>query len=623
MRKTVERILSFTLALVMVLGVAMPQLTEEAYAADQTQHGSEGVVLYQHDGLDDTEKRVSYGSVGGYQAASDIYNGGYQAVYCINPSRSATSSERWNANFRWRWNLTANQWLLDNNKRNLSNPDLAPGSAGYDALARILYVGYGTNGGGNSFSYSQTQAAVFYAVTGTGSPNEVNTAAESVDMSGVSYTLYMYLPDSDAKQTIQNTVGIKVWSDTPPTPPAPSGPTASVGFSGRKVLEGAEFDLNQEIQFLFRMYLPAMNGNEAGTDDNGQYHSRRVTGDSSESDPGLIYFGELTFGEGDLGEKTIKFREATPSNPMNVWSNDANAFIDIPENPIEGMVYDDTVFEITIDVRKEGDEIKIYKDGQDVTGQTINVGEWINKIEQPNDEETTPKPGTLKTSVHAGNAVGSDSAEAKLTAEEAASVTKVTDKVDYENLVAGNTYKVEGTLRNVTDGEDVATVCEERKAESASGSWEITFENVKLEAGKKYVVYEKATPVKDSDGSDIHEEEQEKGVIEHKDDNDKAQTIVVEEEPPVEEPKEEEPKEEPPVEEPKEEKPEELPPPNVPSTGNPEPKNDTPTPPANNPPTNNTPSVPNTGDDGDIVIWMAIAAVAVFMAATAARLRRR
>ena len=79
---------------------------------------------------------------------------------------------------------------------------------------------------------------------------------------------------------------------------------------------------------------------------------------------------------------------------------------------------------------------------------------------------------------------------------------------------------------------------EEKVAEEENGTWEIVFKNVTLEVGKKYVVFESATPIKDAENNEITDGK----VIEHNDPEDKAQTVVVTEEEPTEpeEPKESE-----------------------------------------------------------------------------------
>ena len=412
------------IAALLLAGAAAAFAPVQAYAADQTQYGADGVVLYQHDGLDNGEKRVSYGTVGNYAAADDIYQdghqfSGYQVVYCINPTRNATSNEAWNANFRWRWNLTANQWLLDNNKRNLENPDLAPGSAGYERLMKVLYVGYGQNGTGKDFGYAETQNAVFHVVCGTGSANDVVNEADAVDLSSVQYTGYMYLPDSDAAQVIQNTVGMKVWNSTPPTP-TPSGPTGTVSFSATKTLEGLEFSTDQtQIQFAFRMYLPD------GTDDNGQYHTRCIPRDTTEDAPGSIFFGDLTFGEGDLGTKTIKFRELQPSDGIKSWIGSKE--VPCPAET-EGVIYDTTEYEVEIEIVKEGDEIKIYQDGNDVTEKTIEVGTFVNKMQ-------SKEPGIKNTTAKVNGSTGS----VKLATGQQGTMT---DTVELENLDEAKTYEI-------------------------------------------------------------------------------------------------------------------------------------------------------------------------------------
>lgn len=141
-----------------------------------------------------------------------------------------------------------------------------------------------------------------------------------------------------------------------------------------------------------------------------------------------------------------------------------------------------------------------------------------SEVEFVNTVGTTPsEEPSLKTTVTAGGKTASASAAAELTAAEAGSVTEVTDTIDYQNLTGGATYTVSGTLIEIETDAVVATASEEKVAdESGSGKWDVTFTNVKLEAGKTYVVFEEAA------NKDNPEDR-----AEHKDKEDKSQTIVV------------------------------------------------------------------------------------------------
>ena len=189
---------------------------------------------------------------------------------------------------------------------------------------------------------------------------------------------------------------------------------------------------------------------------------------------------------------------------------------------------------------------------QNVISFSVSVPEQPEKPEEPEQPE-----GELSTTVEVNGSKGSETAEAevKVPAGEKSIITDVKDTIDYENLVKGNTYKVQGTLMLVAEDGSVSEVAkseaEDKVAEDVSGTWEIVFKNVTLEVGKKYVVFESATPIKDAENNEITDGK----VIEHNNPEDKAQTVVVTEEEPTEpeEPKEEEPEKPTEPEEPKEE----------------------------------------------------------------------
>ncbi len=133
------------LVFVMTLMYSMPM---SVFAADPTGGAGDGKVAYEHEGLPEDQKRVTTfpgGADGSMYESDDNPTKPYQYVYCINESLSATGRPRANADIRWRVNLDANKWLLDNNKRKLTNPDIAPGSEIYDTLVKLLYVGYPYN----------------------------------------------------------------------------------------------------------------------------------------------------------------------------------------------------------------------------------------------------------------------------------------------------------------------------------------------------------------------------------------------------------------------------------------------------------------------------------------------
>lgn len=477
--KILKNILKFMLAFVVLVGM-LPAVSSSLFAADQTPHGSEGVVKYFHPGdhPESTAKYVQHGTVNNYpdKAASDIYGdeeGQRQYVYCVNPNQSAVDSERFNANFRWRWNLTVNKWLLDNNKRGLANPDLAPGSDGYNDLVKVLYAGYPHNGTGTEFNYKATQDAVFYVVTGTGSPNEVVEAANSVNLDDISATAYIYFPDSDAKQTIQNTVGLKVWSTTPPTPPGPADQTVDISFAAQKTINGGSegFDRDNN-QFAFRLEIL----DDAGDVEDGQWHTRILPRDTSDEAPGDIFFGTLTYDS--AGKHKFRIREISPNEGLK----DPEGRPMVPETP--GMTYDNKKYEFEINVVEDGGELKVLYNGTDVSGKVIGVGDF--KFD--NKKVDIPEP-TVRTMVNPNEI-------------DAAKDQTFTDTVTLTNLTEGVEYTITGALMDKEAQDEVTSAeCEPltftATADDAAAS-EVTKEmNFKVDAtdyaGKELVVFETLT----------------------------------------------------------------------------------------------------------------------------------
>ena len=101
-------------------------------------------------------------------------------------------------------------------------------------------------------------------------------------------------------------------------------------------------------------------------------------------------------------------------------------------------------------------------------------------------------------------------------------VKTVNDSIAYEGFGANSAYTVRGELREVVSDTETklikeATISGDATAvdPSGKGTWTMSFSNVTLEAGKKYVVFEYAT------------DEQGNEVASHADPKDLAQTIVV------------------------------------------------------------------------------------------------
>ena len=205
----------------------------------------------------------------------------------------------------------------------------------------------------------------------------------------------------------------------------------------------------------------------------------------------------------------------------SVFENNTNAVIDA-----NGMIYFGTGFDdntpdtptVTIDQTCEDETETTTSSSEEESSSSEEESSSSEEESSSSEEESSSskKEGSLATTVSVD---GNSSTESKSVEVEAGTYS-VDDTITYTDLTGGATYIIKGQLVCVDDETVISTKDEEFVADdSGSGTWTVTFENVNLEAGKKYVVYESA--VNKDDANDK---------AEHKDKTAKAQTVVVKEE---------------------------------------------------------------------------------------------
>ncbi|HEP1836043.1 TPA: VaFE repeat-containing surface-anchored protein, partial [Streptococcus suis] len=181
-----------------------------------------------------------------------------------------------------------------------------------------------------------------------------------------------------------------------------------------------------------------------------------------------------------------------------------------------------------------------------VTGVETRIEE-LNGYEQTvsyftikNEKTEAPKPqykgGKLKTTVKVDNKSESEQevqAGKNLTVVigEKAAKKDVVDTVAYSDLVGGAEYELTGKLMKIVDGKEPEQVGEAVKKTfkadvSGSGTEEMTFKDVNIEVGVKYVVFEEAVSKEKIE----FKEETKKHIVTHHDKDDKSQTFNVEKE---------------------------------------------------------------------------------------------
>ena len=160
----------------------------------------------------------------------------------------------------------------------------------------------------------------------------------------------------------------------------------------------------------------------------------------------------------------------------------------------------------------------------------------VNQLEDGTiilSDATTPElprlPG-IATTVNANGKRAYEEKAVHVTYNETFSPVSISDTVEYINLLKGVTYTVTGTLVKIdANGKiidpDVKTVTVECEAKDTFGTWTIDFDGVTLEPLAKYVVFESVYAAGGEDETVTKD-----NPVTHKDVNDKAQTILTEDE---------------------------------------------------------------------------------------------
>ena len=140
-----------------------------------------------------------------------------------------------------------------------------------------------------------------------------------------------------------------------------------------------------------------------------------------------------------------------------------------------------------------------------------------------------PKAGTLRTTAKVN---GNTTSNPVTVPADHANGVVVQDTIDYTDLAGGKSYQVTGTLMHVKNDHTVEAVTTKTNTftadTSGKGQWTLTFDAQNLVAGEKYVVYEVAESVENLVDTNSDQVADEKHVIRHEDQNDQAQTVVVE-----------------------------------------------------------------------------------------------
>ncbi|WP_301386648.1 VaFE repeat-containing surface-anchored protein [Corynebacterium caspium] len=213
---------------------------------------------------------------------------------------------------------------------------------------------------------------------------------------------------------------------------------------------------------------------------------------------------------------TVKFTATEANGTQTVMFNNVNL-----EPGRKYVVFEEAVSDnAVIDPRQDGNKTKhtVTHKNADDKAQTVVV----------NRPGPSGEGASLATTVGVGNKTASDAAALELVSG-ATMPTNVVDTVRYTGLVKGAAYTLTGELMDVTDAASarkVAAATVKFTAPEANGTQTVMFNNVNLEPGRKYVVFEEA--VSDNAVIDPRQDgNKTKQTVTHKDPQDKAQTVVV------------------------------------------------------------------------------------------------
>ncbi|MGI6212736.1 MAG: VaFE repeat-containing surface-anchored protein, partial [Anaerovoracaceae bacterium] len=140
-------------------------------------------------------------------------------------------------------------------------------------------------------------------------------------------------------------------------------------------------------------------------------------------------------------------------------------------------------------------------------------------------KEETPTPTPETPSISTTVSADGESSTSEKAVETSSTSVNVIDKVTYKNLTAGTEYTLQGQLMDVTDKDNIVSVGDAKTEtftpSESNGTQDIDLGTLDLKPGHTYVVYETLYKGSEAEGTPV---------AEHKDKDDKAQTVVVKEE---------------------------------------------------------------------------------------------
>ena len=138
---------------------------------------------------------------------------------------------------------------------------------------------------------------------------------------------------------------------------------------------------------------------------------------------------------------------------------------------------------------------------------------------------------TINVSAEDFRVSGTKESEAVVITDSDDILVNISDTINYQGLLKGETYRFTGSLVKIDDDQEEVIATSESIVviQKENDSIEIDFGKQLLNANAKYVIYETATSIDKIIASEEDDTIATHHIIEHKDKNDKAQTIIIKE----------------------------------------------------------------------------------------------
>ncbi|WP_347905778.1 SpaA isopeptide-forming pilin-related protein [Enterococcus cecorum] len=191
------------------------------------------------------------------------------------------------------------------------------------------------------------------------------------------------------------------------------------------------------------------------------------------------------------------------------------------------------VTDFTFTVKADGTvEVSATSDAKVENGKLVVT----DQKEPDTPTYVNPKEGSLRTTVSANDLTANETHAVNLPSALSKQV-KVVDTIYYTDLVAGESYQLTGALMKITSNGQAQTIATQTAKVVAdatgTGTWSLNFGTLALEPGTKYVIFETAASEKTLVDTNKDNQPDTPHVVEHKNPNDLAQTIVVAKEVPT------------------------------------------------------------------------------------------